>query len=102
MSSLSQNLDQAIKHSLSLITLAEAGDWDAFGDIEKQRQAVVAAINTDDVELSEAEQVREQLKRLIELNDQLEKVCLSERDVAMTQLRSMQKGAQVTKAYGDK
>lgn len=102
MSTLSQHLDQAIAQSQELITLAEKGDWDAFTVLEQARESIVAQINTSEVDESEVEQLRDKLKQLIECNDQLEQACLVERDAAMTQLRSIQKGAKVTKAYIDK
>lgn len=82
--------------------MAEEGDWDAFNVLEKARQSVVADINTSEVDVTQTEQVRHKLQQLIECNDQLERVCLAERDAAMTQLRSIQKGAKVTKAYVEK
>jgi len=100
--SLSQNLDQATQQTVELTALAEAGDWDAFNDLEQKRQTIVAEINTAEIDESDTQKIRQQLQQLIELNDQLERVCLAERDSAMTQLRSMQQGVKVTKAYADK
>lgn len=102
MSTLSQHLDQAIAQSQELITLAGKGDWDGFTVLEQARQSIVAQINTADVDESEIELLRDKLLQLIECNDQLEQACLAQRDEAMTQLRSIQQGAKVTKAYIDK
>lgn len=102
MHSVSENLDTAIQQSMELIALAEANDWDHFNELEASRQAIVEEINTADLDPTEVQLTRHKLQQLIELNDQLERVCLAERDAAMTQLRSMKQGAKVSKAYGEK
>lgn len=92
-------IQQAIKLSEEELSLSESGDWTAFAELEKQRSALLEQLDTNKLTEPEAESAREMLHNLISLNAALEKICSEHRQEAMTELKSLRKGATAVQAY---
>lgn len=92
-------IQKAIELTHQVIALAESGEWESFSELEKDRESLIQKIDTSLVNASESEYYRSQLQTLIELNKTLEQLCHQYRQEAMTELKSMKKGASAVQAY---
>jgi len=94
-------VEEAIEKSKQLLSLSEKSEWDQFFDLEDERQGVLKRINTKQIELSISDnsELYQQLTELMALNEQLEKVCSQQRTEIADELRKINQGNKVNKAY---
>jgi len=101
MSSATHIIEQAIEQSQQLLLFAEQGDWQDFERLETQRQSGLKQLelaNADPAGLTHA-QTAELMKKLIDLNLELEKLCQQERSNVAAELKKFNQGHQAKKAY---
>jgi len=94
-------VEEAIEKSKQLLSLSEKSEWDQFFDLEDERQGVLKRINTKQIELSISDnsELYQQLTELMALNEQLEEVCSQQRTEIADELRKINQGSKVNKAY---
>ena len=101
MSSILDSVLEGIKKSEQLLGLAESGEWEQFLELEEQRQATLAVLKLDNLDLNEQQyaEMHEQMNQLISLNEQLDIVCRQQRAHLVTELQKLSKGTKAKKAY---
>jgi flagellar protein FliT len=94
-------ISQGIEKSKQLLELAEAGDWDAFNQLEEERQLDLTNIQLQDLDLSNKQHahLNNQMQTLIDLNTELEQVCRQQRSELADQMKKFTKGNKAKKAY---
>jgi len=94
-------VSEGIAKSKALIEDAAAEKWDEFYALEAERQTLIRSINLENIILSESdnEQLHELMTKLIALNEQIESICVQQRDNAAGKLQDIRKGNKVSKAY---
>ncbi len=100
-SSTLKQISQGIEKSTQLLELAEASDWDAFNQLEEERQLDLTNIQLQDLDLSNAQHahINDQMQILIDLNTQLEQVCRQQRSVLADEMKKFNQGNKAKKAY---
>lgn len=99
-SELQQNVLDAIRCNEKLKGLAEAEDWDAFVEYAPTCQQAIRQINTYGTETAD-EQLRQQLKYLLSLNDEIREITERQRDKLADVLRDLNQGRKARKAYNE-
>lgn len=81
--------------------MAEAEEWEQFLVADQERQQLLREIKIDEAGLSEIESLtlRKEMTVLIELNRQLEQICMQQRSVFAGRLKQIRVGSKVSKAY---
>ena len=94
-------ITNGIVKSKQLLSLAKAEDWEQFAALDAQRQLDLAALNLETLELTPDQhaKVHSKMEELIDLNSQLETICLKQRAKLMQQSQKISQGNKVTKAY---
>jgi len=94
-------ISQGIEKSKQLLELAEADDWDAFNQLEEERQLDLTNIQLHDLDLSDAQHahINNQMQILIDLNTKLEQVCRQQRSDLAEQMKKFTQGNKAKKAY---
>jgi flagellar protein FliT len=95
-------ISQGIEKSKQLLKLAEADDWDAFHELEAERQSDFTSLHLDNLnnltDVQHAE-VLKQMEMLVDLNQQLEEVCRQQRSDLSAQMKKFTQGNKAKKAY---
>ena len=94
-------ISQGIEKSTQLLELAEASDWDAFNQLEEERQLDLTNIQLHDLDLSDTQHahINNQMQILIDLNTKLEQVCRQQRSDLAEQMKKFTQGNKAKKAY---
>ncbi|WP_426987788.1 hypothetical protein [Marinimicrobium sp. ARAG 43.8] len=97
-------LDKFRQCTEALLSLAEAGDWEAFEAMAKARQGWQQALGEDDflqavTEQGEAEYLKDQVAELQALNDRIGVLAEQARDEAAGQLRQHSVQKKAIRAY---
>jgi putative cell wall-binding protein len=92
---------QGIDKSKQLLDFAESGDWEAFNQLEAQRQSELSAIQLQGLDLNEAQyaEINDQMQILIDLNTKLEQVCRQQRSDLTEEMKKFTKSNKAIKAY---
>jgi hypothetical protein len=100
-SSTLKQILQGIEKSKQLLELAEASDWDAFSQLEEERQLDLSNIQLQALELSDEQHahIHNQMQILIDLNTQLEHVCRQQRSELADEMKKFSQGNKAKKAY---
>ena len=90
-----------ISKSKQLLGLADAGEWEQFAELEKQRRLDLGQLHLENLELTSAQYVKlhSKMEKLVELNNQLELICQQQRTELAGQLKKLAHGNKATKAY---
>ena len=94
-------IDVAIRLTRESISHAENGDWEQLEVNEQKRQAMITDLNALEVDESLLNKVHQQMRLLIQLNDDLSAICLSERNKAALQIKQITQGKKANSAYTD-
>jgi flagellar motility protein MotE (MotC chaperone) len=98
--SINQLLEKVTVLTEKSISLAQEELWDALIENESQRQSLVSEIAPVlDALDSLPDDARKKLEELIQLNDDLAKICTSRRDELAVNIKQMSTGRQANKAY---
>jgi hypothetical protein len=100
MSLMRDIIAESLNLSQSQLAAAIQGEWEQFHDVEPKRQKLIRSLDKVDVDVVEPDEIRGNLEQLINLNDQIEKVCIEHRDSLMKTLIDLRAGAKATNAYG--
>jgi len=92
-------ISQALALTEKVLSLAESDEWETFAELEQQRLQIIQQIDTSNLTLSDADEARNSLQKMIELNARLQRVCEESRQFAANELKSLKKGASAIKAY---
>jgi len=90
-----------VQQTRNLIALAGQDDWSAFEALQKERDALMDAIARLEVAADEVEPVRALLIEVRELNQQLTELADDKAADLLKQKRTLDKGRQMQRAYGD-
>ena len=90
-----------ISESEQLVSLAESEEWDAFSELEQERQSHVKQLDLRNVDLPEHQnlELRNQMAVLIVLNDKIEAICREKRSKTVKDLKKLNQGNKAKKAY---
>lgn len=102
MSSTLSLISQGIEKTTQLLKLAEADDWDAFNQLEEQRQSDFSSLQLENLNnLTDAQhaEVQHQMEILVDLNRQLEDLCRQQRSDLSEQMKKVTQGNKAKKAY---
>ena len=90
-----------ISESEQLVSLAESEEWDAFSELEQERQSHVKQLDLRSVDLPEQQnlELRNQMAVLIVLNDKIEAICREKRSKTVKDLKTLNQGNKAKKAY---
>jgi Fe-S cluster biosynthesis and repair protein YggX len=102
LSSTLKIISQGIDKSTQLLKLAEADDWDAFHELEAERQSDFTSLQLGKLNnLTDAQhaEVQKQMAMLVDLNQQLEEVCREQRSDLSDQMKKFTQGNKAKKAY---
>lgn len=95
-------ISQGIEKTKQLLKLADADDWDAFNQLEKQRQSDFSSLQLENLNnLTDAQhaEVQKQMEVLVDLNRQLEDLCRQQRSDLSEQMKKFTQGNKAKKAY---
>ena len=95
-------ISQGIDKSTQLLKLAKADDWDAFHELEAERQSDFTNLQLENLNnLTDAQhaEVQKQMAMLVDLNQQLEEVCREQRSDLSDQMKKFTQGNKAKKAY---
>lgn len=93
-------IEASLKHSEAQLQHVEQGDWDAFHALEPKRQQLIRSLNNVDVDVESPDETRAALEKLIALNDDIERLCIEQRNMLMQTLLDIRAGAKASIAYG--
>lgn len=101
MSSALDLVTTLISESEQLVSLAESEEWDAFSELEQERQSHVKQLDLRNVDLPEQQnlELRNQMAVLIVLNDKVEAICREKRSETVKDLKTLNQGNKAKKAY---
>jgi len=101
VSSVFEIIAEGIAKSRNQLALAEAEEWELFLELDEERQQLLRRIKLNQVRLSEVELLRlqKEMAILVELNSQLEQLCLQQRSILAGRLKKIRVGSRVSKAY---
>lgn len=101
MASTIDLINQGIALSKQSIALADAEDWDAFADIETQRQSLMRKVTVESSSLTTTEIValREAMQQMITMNKEIEQRCIQHRSQLGSELQNLRQGSKAHKAY---
>lgn len=87
--------------SRQLILHAEMSEWDEFTELDAKRQYLVRSMNLEEIDLSDEDNVtfRGLMNEMIELNEQLGKICTEQRSELAKKLKEIRLGAKAKNAY---
>lgn len=92
-------LEQAILLSEQMLEYAKAENWEVFFQTEIKRQSLIAQINTQKCAQQERESAATFLAQLLNLNQQLEKICIIQRSEAISKIQELNQGSKASQAY---
>ncbi|UTW46379.1 flagellar protein FliT [bacterium SCSIO 12696] len=92
-------LETVVGLSKQMLDVATNGDWQQFADLEQRRRQDMLACFEQPVDASEATAVRNNIKLLMTLNDQLTRCVQQAREESARQFQSLQQGRRAVGAY---
>lgn len=92
-------LKQAITLSEKMLAYAEAENWQAFFETETARQKWIVQIDTQKCANHERESAATFLAQLLNLNQQLQQICASQRSESISKIQELNQGNRAAKAY---
>lgn len=95
---LQQTVNDAIACHEKLKQLAAAEDWDAYVEYAPVCEQAVRQIDTQDADPAD-EQLRQQLQKLLALNNEIREISEKQRDTLAAMLRELNQGRKAHKAY---
>jgi len=99
MSSQLEPLKQAITLSEKMLAYAESENWQAFFETETTRQKWIVQIDTQQCGEQERESAATFLAQLLNLNQQIEQICETQRSEAISKIQELNQGSRAAKAY---
>ncbi len=92
-------IEESLKLSEQQLLHVEQEDWDAFHAMEPKRQQLIRSLNNVDIDVISPDEIRSDLEKLIALNDEIEKLCIEQRNALMKLLVDIRAGAKASNAY---
>ncbi len=94
-------IQDVTKKSKQLLMLAKESKWDEFSILNTERQSILLNFDFENMDLSErdSDKLYDQMSELVVLNDELESICITQRDDVANELKSLTQGAKVAQAY---
>lgn len=99
MAESSEPIEQAILLSQQMLRAAEIENWQSFTQTETARQKWIQQINSQQFTAAESAGTAQKLSQLINLNQQLEKICQQQKHLAISKIQEMNQSNRATKAY---
>lgn len=99
MTSQLDSLKQAITLSEKMLAYAEVENWQAFFETEAARQKWIVQIDTQKCGDQEREFAATFLAQLLNLNQQLEQICINQRTESISKIQELNQGNRAAKAY---
>lgn len=93
-------IEASIQYSEQQLHHAEQAEWDDFNTLEPKRQQLIHSLNNVDVDVVSPDEIRSSLEKLIALNDEIERLCIEQRNSLMQTLLDIRAGAKANNAYG--
>ena len=94
-----EQLGSAIKISNRILELADEQEWAQIEQLDGERMALLKAVLSDpDLDRGDPE-IRSQLQRVLQLNDQAVEICAHARKGLVSDGRKIQQGKEAVSAY---
>jgi hypothetical protein len=94
-------IQDVTEKSKQLLMLAKESKWDEFSILNTERQSILLNFDFENMDLSErdSDKLYDQMSELVVLNDELESICITQRDDVANELKSLTQGVKVAQAY---
>ena len=92
-------ISDLIEYSHSLLKHAEAGEWDKVIEGEAVRRQLINTYFSIPSNVSDEPEISCAIRELLQINNKLEKLTISVRDEAQTQVSSISNGRRAVSAY---
>ncbi len=92
-------LQDIVRHSETLLALAETGDWPAVESLEVERRAALQSFFSSPTPTHEAPQIAAAIKALSSMNERLVELVRGARDGQAGDLRTLGQGRRAINAY---
>lgn len=92
-------IEESLKLSEQQLQHIKQAEWDAFHAMEPKRQQLIRSLSNVDVDVNSPDEIRSDLETLISINDEIEKLCIEQRNELMKLLVDIRAGAKASNAY---
>jgi len=92
-------IEESLKLSEQQLQHVMQAEWDAFHTTEPKRQQLIRSLANVDVDVASPDEIRSDLEKLISINDEIEKLCIEQRNELMKVLVDIRAGAKASNAY---
>ncbi|MFW5426288.1 MAG: flagellar protein FliT [Methylophagaceae bacterium] len=94
-------IQDVTEKSKQLLELAKESKWDEFSTLNTERQSILLNFDFESMDLSEqdSDKLYDQMSELVVLNDELESICVTQRDDIANELKNITQGGKVAQAY---
>ena len=99
MDTKNTQLQTAIHCSEAMLKDAEAGNWDKVMDIESQRSELLEKLFSTPYQGNNVIEMDEKIRKIIDINKELEALTLKQRDDSGRHIASINKGRRAVSAY---
>ncbi len=99
MSNNTQQLQEAVMYSETMLKDAEAGDWKNVFEIEAQRRELLEKLFSNSNSKNTVEDMDENIRKIIDINLKLEALTRKARDTAHDEIASLSKGRNAINQY---
>jgi hypothetical protein len=94
-----ENLAQAIDLSQQIIELGKQGEWKQVQALDSKRLSLLQSLFSDTAFEAQRGKFREQIEKLLRLNEEAVAICTQARSVSMANSRAAKRGTQAIIAY---
>ncbi len=92
-------IGESLKLSEQQLQHVMQAEWDDFHTMEPKRQQLIRSLSNVDVDVAAPDEIRSDLEKLISINDEIEKLCIEQRNELMKLLVDIRLGAKASNAY---
>lgn len=94
-------LDRLVRLSQEMLGLAEQGEWEQLTAAQSERQQLIEQIFPLDPQVSDAADAAAQVKRVLELDQQITRLAQAQQKEIGQALGKLNRGRVATRAYQD-
>jgi len=94
-------LDRLVRLSQEMLTLAEQGEWEQLATAQSEREQLIEQIFPLDPRISDAADAAAQVKRVLELDQQITQLARAQQKEIGQVLGKLNRGRVATRAYQD-
>lgn len=94
-------LDRLVRLSQEMLTLAEQGEWEQLATAQSEREQLIEQIFPLDPHISDAADAAAQVKRVLELDQQITRLARAQQKEIGQALGKLNRGRVATRAYQD-